>query len=319
MMDVTDRHFRFVMRKLTKNTLLYTPMIVSQALYYGNHPKLLKYHPDEQALALQTGGSNPKHLAYCAKIAEEFGFQEINLNVGCPSDRVKRGGIGACLMAQPELVAECVASMKAVSKIPVTVKHRIGIDELDQYEHLHHFVNTVSKANCDQFIVHARKAWLKGLSPKENRTVPPIQYEHVYQLKKDFPQETIIINGDIKSLEAAKKHLQYVDGVMLGRVARDNPYIFAEADSKIFDKKNLGLNRKEIIQEIIPYLEKEVAAGEKAHNIARHLLTLFVGLPGAKLWRQNLSNGKEFNAQTAIKTLEQMDSLKLATPGSRAT
>ncbi|MCX8077587.1 MAG: tRNA dihydrouridine(20/20a) synthase DusA [Geminocystis sp.] len=289
MMDYTDRHFRYVMRRLTKCTLLYTEMITTQALIHGDRHKLLDFSPEEKPVALQLGGDNPKHLAECARLGEDWGYDEINLNVGCPSSRVQEGNFGACLMAKPELVASCVAAMKRAVKIPVTVKHRIGIDDRDSYEDLANFVRLVSEAGCDRFIVHARKAWLKGLSPKENREIPPLRYEDVYCLKQEFPHLTIVINGGIKTLPQVKQHLQKVDGVMMGRAAIDNPYLFAYVDQEIYGVNRPVASREEIIESLYEYIDHWTGKKVKLNTITRHLLNIFAGQPGSKVWKRYLT------------------------------
>ncbi|MGB1298470.1 MAG: tRNA dihydrouridine(20/20a) synthase DusA, partial [Psychrobium sp.] len=249
----------------------------------------LSYNDEEHPLALQLGGSNPVDLAICAKRAQEYGYDEVNLNVGCPSDRVQNGRFGACLMAEPKLVAECVDAMRAVVDIPVTVKHRIGIDELDSYQFLTDFVGEVSDAGCETFIVHARKAWLNGLSPKQNREIPPLNYDRVYQLKRDFSDLIISINGGITSLEQANAHLEHVDGVMIGREAYQNPYVLAGVDSEIFGDEREILSRHQVVEQMLPYIEKHLQNGGKLNHISRHMLTLFMGMTGAKQWRRYIS------------------------------
>ncbi|MBI4212014.1 MAG: tRNA dihydrouridine(20/20a) synthase DusA [Deltaproteobacteria bacterium] len=288
MMDVTDRHFRFFLRLITKHTLLYTPMIHAKAILLGDRQRLLDFNPMEHPIAIQLGGGNPAELAQAAKICEEFGYDEVNLNVGCPSSRVQDGNFGACLMATPELVAEAISQMKAAVKIPVTVKHRVGIDDRDQYEDMLDFVDTVAKANCDRFIVHARKAWLNGLNPKQNRSVPPLCYDKVYRLKRERPELTIVINGGIRTLDETRTHLDQVDGVMIGRAAQETPLIFVEADGKIF-----GTNTRQpsIFEAMGEYIEKEKLAGIHPRDITRHLAGLSHGMPGGKTWRAMAMEG----------------------------
>ena len=290
MMDRTDRHFRYFMRQITRCTLLYTEMITTTAIHYGERYKLLGFSPEEKPLSLQLGGDNPQQLAECAVIAEDLGYDEVNLNVGCPSSRIQNGNFGACLMAQPELVANCVEVMLKRVSIPITVKHRIGIDEYDRYEDLANFVRIVSEAGCQHFIVHARKAWLKGLSPKENRIIPPLKYGYVYRLKKQFPQLFIEINGGILTLEKTKQHLKFIDGVMIGRAAYDNPYLFATVDRDIYGKAVTPLTRHEVIERMLPYIDYWSKNGIKIHNITRHLLEIFRGVPGTKAWKRYISN-----------------------------
>jgi tRNA-dihydrouridine synthase A len=264
-------------------------MITTGAILFGDRARFLKYHSLEHPLALQLGGSNPQALAECAKIAADYGYDEINLNVGCPSDRVQSGKFGACLIKEPDLVAECVAAMQAVVNIPITVKTRIGVDDLDSYAYLSQFFTKLMQAGCKVFIVHARKAWLKGLSPKENREIPPLNYPFVHQLKRDFPQLEIIINGGIKSYQTIKEQLNHIDGVMLGREIYSNPYILAEVDRDFYGSKDCPLSRYEILEEYKAYIAAELAAGTRLTGITRHLFGLFYGQPGANGWRRYLS------------------------------
>lgn len=290
MMGWTDRHARYFLRLITKHSLLYTEMVTTGALLHGNREKFLAFHEAEHPLALQLGGSDPAALAECAKIAEQSSFDEVNLNVGCPSDRVKSGSFGACLMAQPELVADCVAAMKAVTTLPVTVKCRIGIDDMESYQALKDFVDTVAQAGCETFIVHARKAWLQGLSPKQNREIPPLKYEFVHQLKSERPDLTIIINGGIKTIESVKQQLHFVDGVMIGREAYHNPFILAPVDSDIYQDASAVIpGREQVVQHMCEYIDREQADGVALHSITRHMLGLFQGCRGAKAWRRYLS------------------------------
>lgn len=289
MMDRTDRHFRYFMRLITRHTLLYTEMVTSQAILHGDLDRLLGYAPEEHPIALQVGGDRPADLAKCAQLAEDWGYDEINLNVGCPSSRVQDGNFGACLMLQPEQVADCVAAMMAATKIPVTVKHRIGVDDRDSYEDMVNFVKTVAAARCTRFTVHARKAWLKGLSPKENRDIPPLRYEDVYRLKREFPDLTIEINGGITTLEATKDQLKHVDAVMIGRAAYDNPYLFATADADFWDETTPPLTRQEVVEAMLPYIDHWTASGRKLNSITRHMLLLFNGQPGSRSWKRILT------------------------------
>ncbi|MEM9090360.1 MAG: tRNA dihydrouridine(20/20a) synthase DusA [Cyanobacteria bacterium P01_F01_bin.53] len=289
MMDRTDRHYRYFMRQITRRTLLYTEMVTSMAIQYGNTEKLLGFTPDENPLVLQVGGDDPKLLTHCARVAAEFGYSEINLNVGCPSDRVKSGNFGACLMAQPERVADGVAAMMAASPLPVSVKHRIGIDDLDRYEDMAHFVKVVSATGCRRFSVHARKAWLQGLSPKDNRTVPPLRYSDVHRLKQDFPHLDIEINGGFKTLEQAKAQLASVDAVMIGRAAYDNPYLFARADQDFFGEVAPPRTRHQIVQDMLPYIEQWTSQGLKLNSITRHMMHLFHGQPGSRIWKRYIT------------------------------
>jgi tRNA-dihydrouridine synthase A len=289
MMDWTDRDFRYLLRLISQHTLLYTEMVTTGALIHGNRKRFLAHDAKEYPLALQLGGSDPAELAECAKMGEDAGYQEVNINVGCPSDRVQSGRFGACLMAEPDLVAEGVAAMQAKVSIPVTVKTRLGIDEFDSYEFLTDFIDKVSAAGCDTFILHARNAWLKGLSPKENRDIPPLNYERVYQVKKDYPHLHIDINGGIQDLDQASQHLQHVDGVMMGRAIYHNPYLLAEADQAIFGQDNSVLSRHEVIEAMLPYIERRMQQGRPLKSITRHLLGVFQGEPGARRWRRHLS------------------------------
>lgn len=289
MLDWTDTHCRYFHRLLTKRAVLYTEMVTTGALLHGQTERYLSFNQAEHPLALQLGGSEPKEMAQCAALAADFGYDEVNINVGCPSERVQKGAFGACLMAEPQLIADCVAAMQAKVAIPVTVKNRIGIDDQEDYEGLHNFVSTVAEAGCQTFIIHARKAWLKGLSPKENREIPPLRYQLVYQLKQAFPQLEIIINGGITSLEACQVHLQSVDGVMVGREAYHNPWILAEVDSVIYGESTSPLDRYAVLEQLLIYVEQQQAQGVRVSHIGRHSLGLFQGLPGAKQWRRHLS------------------------------
>jgi len=300
MMDRTDRHYRYFMRHITRRTLLYTEMITTGAILHGDCDKLLPFDPLEKPLALQLGGDDPDQLTACARLAETWGYDEINLNVGCPSDRVQNGQFGACMMARPDHVAACVAAMRAATLLPVTVKHRLGIDHLDRYEDLAHFVDTVARAGCDRFIVHARIAILKGLSPKENRTIPPLRYDDIYRLKADFPALTIEINGGITTLDQTLHHLREVDGVMIGRTAYDNPYLFAAADALFDVTMSLAPSRREVLNGILPYLERCDAHGLPASRTLRHLLGLFAHQPVAKAWKRYISRHMRPGMQAAM-------------------
>jgi len=289
MLDWTDRHCRYFHRLLSQQTLLYTEMITTGAILHGKGD-FLEYNEQEHPLALQFGGSNPVDLAACAKLAGERGYDEINLNVGCPSDRVQNGRFGACLMAEPELVADCVSAMKEVTDIPITVKTRIGIDDQDSYEFLTKFVSTVSeKGGCEQFTIHARKAWLSGLSPKENREIPPLDYDRAYQIKKDFSDLVIAVNGGVTTLEQTKEHLQHLDGVMIGREAYHSPFILAEVDQQIFGLDTPIKKRSQVVEEMYPYIERELSNGASLGHISRHMLGLFQSMPGARQWRRYIS------------------------------
>lgn len=289
MMDYTDRHCRYFLRLITRHALLYTEMITSYAILHGDRTHLLKYNPAEHPVAFQIGGSDPKKLVECAKIIADYGYDEINLNVGCPSSTVTEGHFGACLMKDPNLVAECMSAMSQAVKIPVTIKTRIGVDEFDSYDYLKNFVKLIAATGCKTFIMHARKAWLKGLSPKENREIPPLHYETVYQLKKDFPHLSFIINGGIKTLAQASEQLQYVDGVMIGREAYHNPYILAEVDKIFYNDLHPIPSRQEIIHEFIPYVEEQLKEDKHLKQMTHHILGLFQGIPGARAWRRYIS------------------------------
>ncbi len=290
MMDRTDRHCRYFLRQISRHALLYTEMVTIPAILRGDRDKLLGFSPAEKPLALQIGGDDPQLAARCARIAEDWGYDEVNLNVGCPSNRVQNGNFGACLMAQPQRVAEIVAEMQAATHLPVTVKHRIGIDNRDRYEDLQEFVRIVASAGCRRFTIHARKAWLQGLSPKENRTVPPLRYDDVYRLKQAFPQLFIEINGGIATLEAIGAHLQKVDAVMIGRAAYDNPYLLARVDREFFGE-SVPPSRREVVEAMLPYIDAQLARGVKLHAITRHMLQLFAGRPGTKAWKRHLGEG----------------------------
>lgn len=289
MMAWTDRHARYFLRLISKHTMLYTEMVTTGALLHGERHGLLRYHPAEHPIVLQLGGSQPDDLAECSLMAEDAGYDEVNLNVGCPSDRVKKGRFGAGLMAEPELVAECVAAMRSKVKIPVTVKCRIGIDDMDAESALDEFVAIVSEAGCEHFIVHARKAWLQGLSPKENRDVPPLKYDVVYRLKQARPSLRVTINGGIKTVDAMHQHLQHVDAVMLGREAYHNPYLLAQFDAQFYGSEEEPGSRQDIIHALLPYIEQELVEGTPLHSMTRHLHGLFLGCRGARAWRRYLS------------------------------
>ena len=288
-MDWTNRHCRYLLRLISKQSLLYTEMVTTGAILNGDCARFLRYDDCEHPLALQLGGSDPQQLAECSRIGEEAGYDEINLNVGCPSDRVQSGRFGACLMAEPALVADCVTAMSKAVSVPVTVKTRIGIDDRDSYEELAHFIDCVQQGGCGTFIIHARKAFLQGLSPKENRTVPPLNYDYAYRIKQQYPELRIIINGGISDLDAAERHLMAVDGVMLGRSAYHNPYLLAEVDRRLFQARDPVPTREEIVYRMLPYIERELNQGSPLKHITRHMLGLFQGIPGARHWRRHLS------------------------------
>lgn len=296
MMDRTDRHCRYFHRVLTKKSHLYTEMIHSNAIINGDTDTLLAFNPKEHPLALQLGGSDPYILAEASEISKAFGYKEINLNVGCPSSKVQKGRFGAVLMKEPKLVAECIKKMKNTVNIPITVKCRIGVDDMDEQKHLDAFISEVYNAGCETFIIHARKAWLKGLSPKENRDVPPLNYERVYKLKETFPAINLVINGGIKSIDESLSHLQHVDGVMIGREAYENPLLLEKVDHRIFHEEYIPLTRKDILKIFYPYIKSELENGTKLNRITKHLMGLFKGFDGAKNIRKLIiSLNKEIN------------------------
>lgn len=289
MLDWTDRHCRHFHRLLTKYAILYTEMVTTGALLNGDVDRHLRFDVAEHPVALQLGGSDPHDLATCARMAADYGYDEVNINVGCPSERVQKGAFGACLMAEPELIGECVSAMQAAVSIPITVKNRIGIDDQDDYEGLHRFISTVSQAGCRTFIIHARKAWLKGLSPKENREIPPLRYESVYQIKREFPQLEILINGGITTLEQCQQHLQYVDGVMVGREAYHNPWVLARVDAQLYGTSSAVDDRKAIVEAFLPYVQQQLEQGVPLGHMTRHILGIFQGMAGARAWRRHIS------------------------------
>ena len=289
MMDWTDRHERFFLRLITRRAMLYTEMVVADAILHGPRDRLLGFDAAEHPVGLQIGGAEPDKMAVCAEIAEGHGYDEININVGCPSDRVQSGRFGACLMAEPETVAVCVAAMRRLTALPVTVKSRIGIDDRDSYDDLRRFIDTVAEAGCATFIVHARKAWLNGLSPKQNREIPPLRHEVVHRLKQERPELEIVINGGLRSLADCRAQMNHVDGVMVGREAYQNPYALAEVDALFYGDLRPPLTRAQVVEALIPYVEAELARGTRLNAITRHLMGLFQGLPGARAWRRHLS------------------------------
>lgn len=289
MMDWTDRHDRFFLRLITRRARLYTEMITTGALIYGDRARFLRFDDAEHPVALQLGGNEPAALARCAEFGAKAGYDEINLNCGCPSDRVQEANFGACLMSNPRRVASGVAAMKAATALPVTVKCRIGIDDSEEYPFLKRFVETVAAAGCRTFVVHARKAWLSGLSPKENREVPPLQYPTVYRLKREFPQLRIVINGGIRTLKECEEHLRHVDGVMLGREAYENPWMLAEADARLFGDAPSGATREQVLRRMLPYIARELAEGTPLAHITRHVLGLYRNQPGGRAFRRAIS------------------------------
>ena len=288
MMDCTDRHERFFLRLISKNVLLYTEMIVSEAISRGDKKKLLSFNLNEKPLALQVGGSSPRLLAEAAKTGEDFGYDEINLNLGCPSKKVEKNKFGACLMKEPNLVADCLNKMQSVCKLPITIKTRIGYDDVEDYENLYKFIEILKKTGIKTFIIHARKAILGKFTPKQNLNIPPLKYDVVYRLKKDFPNEEIIINGGITSTEQVKEHLKKVDGVMMGRSIYQSPYLLADIEREIFNNKNI-LSRQEVMENLVPYVKEETKKGTRLNQIMRHTLGLFHGQAGSSFWKRYLS------------------------------
>ena len=288
MMDCTDRHERYFLRLISKNTLLYTEMIVDEAISRGDKKKLLEFNVNEKPVSLQLGGSSPKLLAEASKIGEDFGYDEINLNLGCPSKKVEKNKFGACLMKEPNLVGDCLSKMQSVTKLPVTIKTRIGYDDVEDYENLFNFISKLKTTGIKTFIIHARKAMLGKFTPKQNLNIPPLKYEYVYKLKKDFPNDEIILNGGITSVEQIKPHLKKTDGVMIGRAAYHTPYILAEIEKEVFNNKNVP-SRKDVIEQLIPYIKDEIKKGTRLNQIMRHTLGLFHGQTGASYWKRYLS------------------------------
>ncbi|MFT6779631.1 MAG: tRNA-dihydrouridine synthase A [Paraglaciecola sp.] len=302
MLDWTDKHCRYFLRQISQHALLYTEMVTTGAIIFGKGD-YLAFNQEEHPVALQLGGSNPTDMARCASEAQQYGYDEVNINVGCPSDRVQNGRFGACLMAEPKTVAACIDSMQAEVDIPVTVKSRIGIDDMDEYEDLTRFIDVVADSGCDTFIVHARKAWLKGLSPKQNRDVPPLMYDRVYQLKQQFPDLHISLNGGVKTLDDVQFHLNYLDGVMIGREVYSNPYILAEVDKRFYQDNSVSKTRAEVVMAMLPYVERQIALGARPWHIARHMLGLFQGQPGGRIWRRYLSqNGTKTDVGVELLT-----------------
>ncbi len=302
MLDWTDKHCRYFLRQISQHTLLYTEMVTTGAIIFGKGD-YLAFNQAEHPVALQLGGSDPTDMARCAVEAQTYGYDEVNINVGCPSDRVQNGRFGACLMAEPKTVAQCIESMQASVDIPVTVKSRIGIDDMDEYQDLTRFIETVADAGCNTFVVHARKAWLQGLSPKQNRDVPPLMYDRVYQLKQEFPDLHIGINGGINTLEQTAEHLAHVDSVMIGREVYSNPYILAGVDQLFYQDSSPVKTRIEVVQAMLPYVEQHIADGGRVWHVARHMLGLFQGQPGGRIWRRFLSqNGTQKSAGVELLT-----------------
>jgi len=318
MMDWTDRHCRFFHRQLAPSVLLYTEMVTTGAIIYGDADRFLAYNAEEPPLALQLGGSEPDDLAQCARIAEQRGFSEINLNVGCPSDRVQRGSFGACLMLQPDLVADCMAAMQDAVDIPVTIKTRLGVDDHDSYGFVADFVGKIAETGTGVFIMHARKALLSGLSPRQNRDVPPLHYDWVYKLKREYPQLTIVINGGIDSCEAIKEHLEHIDGVMLGRAAYHTPWLLAECQQELLGGPATG-TREDVVESMSDYLENQLRQGVPAKHVSRHMLGLFHGLPGARAWRRYLSEHAHLDDDNAGLLNQALAAMREAAPTARST
>lgn len=311
MMDWTDRHCRYFMRLLSPSAMLYTEMVTAAAIHHGDRDRLLGFDAAEHPIAAQLGGSDPGLMAEAARAAAGFGYDEININVGCPSDRVQSGRFGACLMAEPELVAECFRAMRASQSVPVSVKTRIGIDDQDSEAFLRRFVDTVAAAGCRKFVIHARIAILDGLSPKENRTIPPLNYERVFALKRDYPQLTVVLNGGIETTAQVEDALEHVDGVMIGRQAYQHPYFLAELENR-FDPARGVPRRRDIVYGMLPYIENQLAVGEPLNRITRHMLGLFAGRPGARAWRRHISeNAHRRNAGVEV-LMEALDAVPIA-------
>lgn len=304
MMERTDRHFRYFLRLITRRVQLYTEMITTSALLHGEPARLLAYNEAEHPIGVQLGGSDPAELAHCARLAHQYGYDEVNFNVGCPSHRVQTGRFGVCLMGEPELVADCVIAMQEAVALPVTVKTRLGFDDRDSYADLTRFIDAVAQAGCTTFILHARKAWLQGLSPKKNRNIPPLRYDVVHNIKEDFPHLTIIINGGITSLEQVKEQLKRVDGVMIGRIACHDPYMLANADRQIYSDKLRALSRFDVLKHYIPYVKRQLIDGVGLSLLTRPILGLFQGQPGAGDWRRYLSENAH-RASAGLEVIEQ--------------
>jgi len=313
MMDVTDRHCRYFLRQISRHALLYTEMITTGALLHGDADRHLRFHPAESPIALQLGGSEPQDLAHCARLGERYGYDEININIGCPSERVQKGAFGACLMAEPELVAACVDAMRQTVSIPVTVKHRIGLDRVEDYAFMRRFVDAITAKGCTTFVVHARNAILKGLTPKQNREVPPLRYDLVHRLKREHPELDIVINGGIKTWPEIESQLTAVDGVMIGRAAENDPWLFAEADRRVFGDNARDPTRAQVLTAMARYAEEEIGRGTPLRHIVRHMHGLYRGRPVAKRWRQMISDVTALRANDpsliwrALETIERRE------------
>ena len=309
MMDCTDRHERYFLRLISKNVLLYTEMIVDEAINRGNKKKLLEFNINEKPVALQLGGSSPKLLSEASKIGEDFGYDEINLNLGCPSKKVEKNKFGACLMKEPNLVADCLSKMQSTTNLPITIKTRIGYDNVEDYENFHNFISILKSTGVKTFIIHARKAMLGKFKPKQNLNIPPLKYDYVHRLKKDFPNEEIIINGGITSIDEIKAHLNKTDGVMIGRAAYHTPYFLAEIENEIFGNNDV-LSRQEVIENLIPYIKEEIKKGTRLNQIMRHTLGLFHGQAGASYWKRYLSENMCVRDADVQKINHIMDKIK---------
>jgi tRNA-dihydrouridine synthase A len=315
MMDWTDRHCRYFHRLLSPSARLYTEMVTAPAVLHGDRARLLGFDPAEHPVALQLGGADPRELAMAARVGADIGYDEINLNVGCPSDRVQSGRFGACLMREPVLVADCIAAMRAAVSIPVTVKCRLGVDEQDEYADLEHFIETVRATGCNVFVVHARKAWLEGLSPKENRDIPPLNYQRVYRLKREFPDLTIVVNGGVGTVDEVREHLRHIDGVMLGRTAYHDPYRLAEIEHELFATPLP--HRDDVLARLRPYVEAHLARGDRLQHISRHILGLYQGLPRARAYRRLLSE-QAHHADAGYEVIERAVSVRRGNPALQA-
>ena len=309
MMDCTDRHDRYFLRLISKNTMLYTEMIVANAIIRGDKNFLLNFNNLEKPLALQIGGSNPKELSECVKIAEDFGYDEINLNLGCPSKKVQKNKFGACLMKEPSLVGDCVSEMKNACGLPITIKTRIGYDDIEDYEYLKKFISIINKAGSNTFIIHARRAILNKLTPKQNLNIPPLNYNFVYDIKKDFKDNTVIINGGVDTIDKIKTHLKKVDGVMIGRAAYHSPYFLADVEREIFNNSNV-LTRTEVLEQMIPYIKQETKKGTRLNQIMRHTIGLFHGQKGSSYWKRYLSENMCIREADLQKVNHIMDHIK---------
>ena len=315
MMDCTDRHDRFFLRLMSKNVMLYTEMVATKSAIHGDRKKILSFSPEEKPLALQVGGSNKEELAEVAKIAEDTGYDEVNINLGCPSKKVQKNKFGACLMQEPDLVAECVEAMSKATKLPVTIKTRIGYNDVENFEFLKSFIQTTKDAGSKKFIIHARKALLKKLSPKENLNIPPLKYEFVYKLKDHFKNDEIIVNGGVKTTKEIKNHLLKVDGVMIGRAIYHSPYFLAEIEKEVFGNKNVP-TRSEVMENLIPYIQEETSKGTQLNHIMRHTVGLFHGQNGSKTWKQYLSKNMCIRDADLQKVNHIMDQVKKTNPVS---